>query len=109
MESLVARHAEKVTAVLDCFDRIVFQGHLPIDYPESMIRFLRAAGVTASEYAGFVYRQSEAVRLAAEQWAAAEDRPCVFLKTCGRKEAWAKDIAARDGVFRRVGRHLAHN
>jgi hypothetical protein len=54
--------------------------------------------VTAAEYAGFVYRQSEAVRLAAEQWAAAEGRPCVFLKTCGRKEAWAKDIAARDGV-----------
>lgn len=98
MKSFLARHASKVTAVLDCFDRIVFQGHLPINYPEAMIRFLRAAGVTASGYARFVARQSEALRTAAEAWAAAEGRPCVFLKTCGRKEAWAKSIAARDRI-----------
>ncbi len=98
MDAFVARRAGTVTAVLECFDRVVFQGHLPINYPESMTRFLRETGVTASGYAGFVCRQSEELRWAAEQWAATEGRPCVFLKTCGRKEAWAREIAARDGV-----------
>lgn len=98
MKSFLARHREKVTAVLNCFDRVVFQGHLPINYPESMTGFLRSKGITAGSYAKFVERQSTTLREAAEQWARDEDRPCEFRKTCSRKEAWAKKIAERDGV-----------
>lgn len=98
MEGFLARYRKDVTAVLDCFDRVVLQGHLPINYAEAMLRFLRMRGITPGGYAGFVQRQSEELRRAAEKWAESEGRPCVYLKTCGRKEAWAKEIAAREGV-----------
>lgn len=109
MDAFVARRAGTVTAVLECFDRVVFQGHLPIDYPESMTRFLRETRVTASGYAGFVCRQSEELRWAAEQWAATEGRPCVFLRACGRKEARGPGDSRPRWGFRGAGRDPAHH
>jgi hypothetical protein len=98
MDTFLARHRDKVTAVLDCHDRIVFHGHLPINYPQALGRFLRGLGVGPHNYAGFVHRQSERLREAAEQLAAAHRRPCLYLKHRSRKEDWAHRIAERDHV-----------
>ena len=98
MDAFVARHAGQITGILECFDRVVFQGHLPINYPEAMTAFLRHQGVCLEGYAAFVARQSDALLKAAIQWAAAEGRPCEYHRVCARKEAWAKEIVARDRV-----------
>jgi hypothetical protein len=49
MQAFLSRHEPKVTAVLDCFDRIVFQGHLPFNYPEAMVALASSAVSSAMD------------------------------------------------------------
>jgi hypothetical protein len=98
MNRFISRHREKITGVLQCFDRVIFQGHLPINYAEALQTFLRARGVSMPDFGRFVRTQSERMRLAAEGFAARARRPCIFVGKPGRKEAWAHEIAKRDGI-----------
>lgn len=98
MNEFVARHASDITGVLHCLDRVIFHGHLPIDYPESMNSFRWAQGVRLEGWARFVQGQSESLRIATEAFAKAEGRPCVYEKSYVRKEEWAHEVARRDGI-----------
>jgi hypothetical protein len=35
-----AKHAATATAMLSCFDRLLFKGHLPLGYPHGIEDFL---------------------------------------------------------------------
>ena len=98
MDEFLARHAKDITGVLHCLDRVIFHGHLPICYAEAFDRFRRAQGVRLEDFGRFVQCHSEELRLAAEAYAQAEDRPCIYQKTYVRKEEWAREIARRDGI-----------
>jgi hypothetical protein len=98
MNEFISRHAEKITGVLHCFDRVVFQGHLPINYVESLRAFLAQRGVALEQFGSFVSRYSHQLRTAAEELAQREGRPCVYMKKPGRKETWAGQIAQRDDI-----------
>ena len=98
MQEFVARHEEKITAVLHCLDRVIFHGHLPFCYAEAMDAFRRSQSVRLADWARFVQRQSEEVRRAAEEMVREAGRPCVYQKSHIRKEQWAHQIAERDGI-----------
>jgi hypothetical protein len=36
----VVKHADLVTGILSCFDRVIFRGHLPLSYPKGLEGFL---------------------------------------------------------------------
>ena len=98
MDEFVARHASDITGVLHCLDRVIFHGHLPIDYPASMDRFRWTQGIRLEGWARFVQGHSESLRIAAEAVAEAAGRPCVYEKSYVRKEEWAHEVARRDGI-----------
>jgi hypothetical protein len=98
MNAFVSRHQEKITGVLHCFDRVVFHGHLPINYPQALRRFLATRNVPIQEFGRFVEQQSNRLRLAAEELAARVGRPCVYSNKPGRKEEWAHRLAEKDGI-----------
>lgn len=98
MDGFVAQHRDDITAVLHCLDRVVFHGHLPIDYAEALDRFRCSLGVRLEDFGRFVQHHSEKLRLAAEAYAQAEGRPCVYQPGYIRKEEWAHNLARRDGI-----------
>ena len=98
MKEFVARHQGSVTGCLDCFDRIIFKGHLPLQYGLARERFLRRREVDLSHFDRYVMQQSERLRTAAEEWAQAQGRPFAFESRWQRKERWAHEIAEHDGV-----------
>ena len=98
MDEFVARHAKDITSVLHCLDRVIFHGHLPIDYAGALDRFRWAQGIRLEAWARFVQGHSDALRLGAEAFAKAAGRPCVYEKSYVRKEEWAHGIARREGI-----------
>ena len=45
MNSFVQKHADKITGILGCFDRIIIKGYLPFCYPLAMEGFLHHRGI----------------------------------------------------------------
>lgn len=90
IDEFLARQAKDITGVLHCLDRVNFHRHRPICYAEAIDRFRRAQGVRLEDFGHFVQRHSEDLRLAAEAYAKAEGRPCIYQKTYVRKEEWAE-------------------
>lgn len=98
MDAFVARHRDQITSVLHCFDRVIFHGHLPINYPKALEYFLATQRVELPGFARFVQRHSESLRLSAEEMARRAQRPCAYANGYIRKEEWAHKIARRDGI-----------
>ena len=36
----LAKHQQQISGVISCFDRVIFQGHLPLCYPKGLAGFL---------------------------------------------------------------------
>jgi hypothetical protein len=101
MEAFIARHAEKVTATLSCFDRVLFKGYLPIRTPEAMGHFLYGQGLLLKDFKSFVTKASEKIKQHAGDLAGKAGRPFVhFRGKVNDKEARAREIAERDGITR---------
>lgn len=98
MDEFVAHHRGDITAVLQCLDRVIFHGHLPIDYAGALDCFRQGQRVRLEDFGRFVQRHSESLRLSAEAFARAEGRPCEYQAGYIRKEEWAGKIARRDGI-----------
>ena len=98
MNTFITRHAQKITGSLTCFDRLVFHGHLPINYSENLHRFIRQQGLKLEDFSRFVQRHSEHLRQSAEQMAAKARRPFIYLQHFSRKEDLARRIAEKDKI-----------
>jgi hypothetical protein len=99
MKKFTARHREKVTGVLSCLDRMVFHGHLSINFTRNMYRFLRSKRVPLDAFGRFVNQQSRKLRQEAEDMARQAGRPCLYLQGfTRRKEDRARAIAQKDGI-----------
>lgn len=107
MKSFIAKHADKISAVLSCFDRVIIRGHLPMsspgyfstwmyskkigfkqDLPEGWQSFKQAAPWFAEKLKG--HAQTLARRCG---------RPCEHLTT--HKESMedkARALAEQDGI-----------
>ena len=96
MQSFISKHNDKIHATLSCFDRLIFKGHLPINYSESMEGFLAQRGILIKDFKKFVPKQAERIKLHAVELAARQGRPYLYLERYLRKEKLAREIAKRD-------------
>jgi hypothetical protein len=63
MTSLTERHADQITGIISCYDRVVVQGTLPgLGYAAGMTGYLKAQGIRIFEFAEFSKPLTEAIR-----------------------------------------------
>jgi len=98
MEKFLERHATKITAVLSCFDRLLFKGYLPVCYPQGMENFLDSQRVLYKDFKSFVCAQ--AYRIKSHSVAAAQraGRPWIYLNGFVRKEDLVQKILQEQPV-----------
>jgi hypothetical protein len=107
VQSFLAKHAEKIRGVLECFDRVIIRGHLPMaatayfgtwlrskqialnlrSLPEGWWNFKEAAPWFADQLKGH-----------AQAMAAKAGRPYQHLPAHERMEANARALGQRDGI-----------
>ena len=79
--SFVAKHQDKITGILSCFDRIIIKGYLPFSYPLGMEGFLGQQNILIKEFPKLAKQQSEPSRRTHGNWpskrASARDSPAV--------------------------------
>ncbi len=88
MQSFVQRHADKITGILSCFDRLIIKGYLPFSYPLGMEGFLDYHGILIKDFPELAKKQSALLKEHAHQLAKqAGERPVIpFLTRKTRKE-----------------------
>lgn len=80
MRSFLTRYGSSVLSVLSGFDRLVFRGKIQTLFsPGGMYVFLDRAGVRLLEFAGFVKKTSDALKVASLQEAIDLERPVRYL------------------------------
>lgn len=98
MQSFIQQHADKITGVLGCVDRLIFKGHLPFSYPQGMENLLDAHGVLLKNFKHFAPAQAQILKEHALALAKEASRPYQYLKGKCRKDDLARNIARRDGI-----------
>jgi hypothetical protein len=100
MERFMKRHEGRVLGTIAGFDRVLFRGNLSsICYAEGMDRFLSSQGVLYKDFKPFVEKISTRVKEHAQQFAAATQRPFIYLAFSGvSKEERARQIMAQDQI-----------
>ena len=98
MEKFINKHTRKITGKIECFDRILFKGYLPISWAENMERFMMAQGLLLKDFKGFVTKHSERLKQYAKTVAENNERPYIHLNGQLRKEDKAREIAHHDGI-----------
>jgi hypothetical protein len=58
----LVKHADKVTGVLSCFDRVIFRGYLPLSYPKGLEGFLFQQKVLLKDFKGYAPQIAERVK-----------------------------------------------
>jgi hypothetical protein len=95
LQTFIAQLADKVTAVLNCFDRVIFKGHLrAICFAQGLENFMAHRGLPLKEFGRFVQTHSDRLVLHAKATAAKHHRPYRFLRRHLRKDEEAARIAA---------------
>ena len=100
MERFLKRHEGRVLGTITGFDRVLFRGNLSsICHPGGMDRFLSSQRVLYKDFKPFVEKISDRVKEHAKQFAAAAQRPFIYLAFSGEsKEERARQIMERDRV-----------
>lgn len=98
MERFLKRHEGRILGTITGFDRILFRGNLSsICHPGGMDRFLSSQRVFYKDFKPFVEKISERVKEHAKQFAAARQRPFIYLAFSGEsKEEKAREIMERE-------------
>jgi hypothetical protein len=99
MHTFIDKFAEKVTGKLECFDRVIFKGHLMhLSYSEGLETFMAQRGLRIADFGLFAQTQSEQLVLHAKSVAAKHRRPYQYLARRIRKDDEARRMAERDGI-----------
>jgi hypothetical protein len=98
VQSFLSKHADKITATLSCFDRVIFRGYLPCCHPRGLEGLLHHHGVLLKDFKDFAPKQAERLKEHAQQFAAARGRPFRHLAHKTRKDELARQIAQQDGA-----------
>ena len=98
MKRFIQKHSNKITGALSCFDRVMFKGHLPINWAESMEQFISGQGLLIKDFKNFVIKHSASLTQHAKTVAAKAARPYIFLRKPVRKEKLARKIACKDSI-----------
>jgi len=99
MHEFIQKFAGKITGSLECFDRVIFKGHLrAISFPEGVEKLMSRNGLRIKDFARFVQTQSDLLIVRAKGQAARYRRPYQYLAHRVRKDDEARRIAERDGI-----------
>jgi hypothetical protein len=58
----LVKHADKVTGVLSCFDRVIFRGYLPLSYARGLSGFLYQQKVLLKDFKDYAPRIAERIK-----------------------------------------------
>lgn len=58
----LVKHADHITGVLSCFDRVIFRGYLPLSYPKGLEGFLYRHKVLLKDFKDYAPRIAERVK-----------------------------------------------
>jgi len=98
MNKFIQQFQDKIKGRIDCFDRIVFKGYLPIGFPNAMYHLLNKNNVLIKDFSKFVDRHTERVVQHAKDYAQKFNRPYLEAKYGQRKEELAQAIAQKDQI-----------
>lgn len=98
MQEFAKKHAENIEGILNCFDRMILKGYLPISWPDGMESFLRREKVLVKDFKRYVVKTSARVVEHAKTMANEQQRPFCHIRGKLDKEAMARDLAGRDGI-----------
>jgi hypothetical protein len=99
MHTFIQKFAAKITGTLECFDRVIFKGHLmKLSFAEGMEKFLAQQGLLIKDFGRFVQTQSDQLILHAKITASKAKRPYRYLSSKIRKDDEARRIAQQLGV-----------
>lgn len=100
MKDFVETHSGKIKGVLNCFDRMLFRGYLPIQNGKEMAELLRGAGIRYQTIKSFLVEHGHRVKDHALRMAAKAGRPFTYLPRKVAMEVQARKIAAADRIER---------
>jgi hypothetical protein len=98
VNSFVHKHADKITGVLSCFDRLIIKGYLPFSYPLSMEGFLNRRHTLIKDFPKLAKDQSKRLKDHARSLAEQARRPILPVPYKTRKEDFARRLARNDGI-----------
>jgi hypothetical protein len=98
MNSFIQKYQDKIKGRIDCFDRIIFKGYLPLQWPGAMKQFLNKNDVLIKNFGKFVDKHTERVVQHAKDYAQKLNRPYAEVKFGQRKEELAQNIARKDHI-----------
>jgi hypothetical protein len=98
VEEFTLKHTQSIDGILNCFDRIIFKGYLPISWPEGMESFLRREHVMVKDFKKYVTKISDSVCEHAKQVATSANRPYIHIRGKLDKEDTARRLAGSDKI-----------
>lgn len=107
MKSFIAKHAEKINGVLECFDRLILRGHLPMSGPGYFSTWLYSKKISLNLQSPpegwWNFKEaapcfSKQLKGHAQKLARQAKRPYIHLPSRGRMEDNARRLAERDGI-----------
>src|SRR5947208_15728329 len=98
MNEFVDKYRDRIHGVLNCFDRMLFRGYLPIMSGWAMAEFLNSLDLKFSNLKPFLMENAQRVKDHALAMATKHNRPYVYLQGKIRMEDAAKEMAKRDGI-----------
>jgi hypothetical protein len=60
--SFLVKHADNISGVLSCFDRVIFRGYLPLSYPQGLDGFLYRQKVLLKDFKDYAPRIAQRVK-----------------------------------------------
>jgi hypothetical protein len=98
METFLHKHADLISGVLSCPDRVIFKGHLKLNYPKAVERLLYRHGFLLKDFKRFATQQSEALKEHAMQFARRAGRPYEYLRRYKDKDRYVKKLLEANPV-----------
>ena len=107
MNSFVAQNREKINGVLECFDRLILRGHLPMAGTGYFATWLYSKRISLNlrrpEPGWWNYKEAapwfaEKLKAHAQTLAARDHRPYKYLASHERMEENARELAEQDGI-----------
>lgn len=95
MNDFIIKHQDKILGTISCFDRLLFNGPLPISYPEGMEGFLNRRVILFKDSKNFASTSSDAWRCMPRR---SRRNPVAPTFT------WARRFARRNGPGKSRGR-----
>jgi hypothetical protein len=107
MNSFIAKHADQINGVLECFDRVILRGHLPMAGPGYFSTWLWSKKISLNlqsppegwwNFKVAAPWFAKQLKAHAQALAASAQRPYTHLPSHQKMETTARALAERDGI-----------